>query len=333
MAAQEFEYHRLGGDKKNEESWAHDFMFSSVDEHFVETLKQRIPKEIGCAFAASLVISPLVGIIDKCIVQDISGAPKFMTAFGSAGREMLLTPKSFYGSLAFRLTVGVYFGTYAIANLTEAVMTANKIRGYNERKQIKVVAASAANISLLTWRDAVFARMYTTPGLTTPTTPLRTLSLFAARDSGTMFATFYLAPRVAEFLKKEHGVEKNAAELGCALGIPMLAQFATAPMHIHAMHYYQAPQATTSEQMQMVKNEFMTVSMARALRILPAFGLGSYVNNKFRELFIRSHDENKLLTKRFTRFLENNKHLEPHLTRHVTRFSLDGESPGKPKAP
>mmetsp|Transcript_29162 Transcript_29162/g.67900 ORF Transcript_29162/g.67900 Transcript_29162/m.67900 type:complete len:335 (-) Transcript_29162:130-1134(-) len=330
MASQEFEYHRKPK-KAEDDHWAHDLMFSNVDSKFIETLQQRIPKEIGCALAASLLVSPLVGIIDKCIVQEISGAPKFATAVGIASREMLFSPKTFYGSLAFRLTFGVYFGTYAIANLSEAFMDAQEVKGYHERKEIKVMTASAANVSLLAWRDAVFARQFTAPGMASPSAPLRTLGLFAARDVGTMYATFYLAPRVADYLKKEHGVEKNAAELSTALGIPMLAQIVTAPMHIHAMHYYQAPKATLAEHIQVIQQEFWTVSVARGLRILPAFGLASFTNNKFRESFIRQADENKLLTKRITRFLEDKKPLNPRLTKRITRF-LDKQTPNVPDA-
>ena len=71
--------------------WAGDWMFGHEDgHHFVETVKLRAPKEIGCAFAASLLVSPLVSIIDKCIVQDISGSAQFMNAIGKASKEMVM---------------------------------------------------------------------------------------------------------------------------------------------------------------------------------------------------------------------------------------------------
>ncbi|KAL7578684.1 hypothetical protein ACA910_009822 [Epithemia clementina (nom. ined.)] len=295
---------------KLEESltWANDWMFgSSSDEHhhFVERLKERIPKEVGCAFTASFLVSPLVSIIDKCIVQDISGSAQFMKAIGTATKEMIFTPTVFLNSLAFKMTFAVYFGTYAVANLSEAVMDAKKVRGDKNRKQYKVAAASAANIGLLAWRDSVFARVLSknTGAGPKPATPLRTIGLFAARDGATMYSTFYLAPRAADYLHKQHGVERNVAALSMALAIPMTTQVITAPLHIYAMDYYNNRTATTAERMAVLKKEFPTVSFARSLRILPAFGIGSFSNNKFREWFIRQTDEELLLARRLTRFI------------------------------
>ena len=222
------------------------------------------------------------------------------------------SPKTFFGGLSFRLTFAVYFGTYAVANLSEMLLDASQVTNDDERKTYKVSAASVANVSLLMWRDAVFAREFG-GGKPKPSTPLRTLGLFGVRDTATMYATFYMAPNAAEELIKKHGVERNTAELGCALAIPMITQIITAPVHIHAMDYYNNQKATTAQRLDAIKAEFGSVSFARSLRILPAFGIGSFSNNKFRELFIRQKDEEKLLGRRVTRFIEK------HVTRHNTR--------------
>jgi len=213
-------------------------------------------------------------------------------------------PKQFLTSKPFVLTFAVYFGTYAVANLSELALDANKVTDDERRKQLKVSAASVANISLLAWRDAIFAQDAAASGAVKPKTPMRSLGLFAVRDASTMYATFYVAPNCADFLIKEHGVERNTAELGCALAIPMVTQIITAPVHIHAMDYFNKPNATMAERIGAIKSEFSTVSFARGLRILPAFGIGSFSNNKFRELFIRQTDEEKLLQRRVTAFIE-----------------------------
>ncbi|KAL7568360.1 hypothetical protein ACA910_018490 [Epithemia clementina (nom. ined.)] len=306
-------------------------------------LLDRAPKEIACALTASFLVSPLVSIIDKCIVQDISGAPKFFQAMRLATQEMIVTPHVFLNSLAFRFTFGVYFGTYAVANLSEAVLeaaaetrqrqqrnncgqdlqetfqkvtrstSATAQQDAEERQSIKVVAASAANIALLAWRDSVFARHFNSgrgAGTTTTTTtttgpPLRTLGLFAARDAATMYATFSLAPKAAAHLHQEHGMERNMACLSMALLLPVTMQIVTAPLHIHAMDYYQrrqqhliivgksntvsSSQSSSPSPWQVIRREFGTVAMARGLRILPAFGIGSFSNTKLREWFILNH--------------------------------------------
>ena len=80
-------------DKKEEEKsyWARDFEFGDSHyntHHFVESATVRFPKEIGCAFAASFLVSPLVSIIDKSIVQ--AGQTGLMKAMAAQTREMML---------------------------------------------------------------------------------------------------------------------------------------------------------------------------------------------------------------------------------------------------
>jgi hypothetical protein len=275
-----------------------------ADTHeFIETAAQRAPKEIMCALTASLLVSPLVSIIDKCIVQANGGTHAFMKAIGQATKEMVLTPKTFFGGLSFRMTAAVYFGTYAVANLSELALDTYKIRGDDKRKTLKVSAASVANISLLAWRDSVFAREFGS-GKAPKKTPMRTIGLFAARDASTMYATFYAAPRAAEYLQDKAGVERNVSELSCAIAVPVFTQIVTAPLHIHAMDFYNKPDGSTAERLATIRKEFGTVSFARGLRILPAFGIGSFSNNKFRENFIRQPDETKLLKRRLTDYVE-----------------------------
>lgn len=114
------------------------------------------------------------------------------------------------------------------------------------------------------------------------------------------------SPLAAEYLEKNHGVETNIAELSCALAIPAAIQVVTAPFHIHAMDFYSRPstaeaRVSNADRMSVIRKEFRTVAFARSFRILPAFGIGSFSNNKFREWFIRQENEELLLQRRITR--------------------------------
>lgn len=172
------------------------------------------------------------------------------------------------------------------ANLSELFLDVKRIKDDDERKTIKVGASAVANIGLLAWRDSVFAREFSAATPKHPT-PMRTFGLFAVRDAATMYATFYAAPRAAEYLQEEYGTGRYESELGCALALPVAMQIATAPTHIHALDYYARPEASTAERFAAIRKEFATVSFARGFRILPAFGIGSFSNNRFREYFIR----------------------------------------------
>ena len=71
-------------------SWSRNWLFGNAGSPFIETLKVRALIEIGCAFAAASLVSPLVGIIDKSIVQNISGGAKFLKAASYSTGELLL---------------------------------------------------------------------------------------------------------------------------------------------------------------------------------------------------------------------------------------------------
>jgi len=265
------------------------FIFGDAHtHHFEELALERAPKEVACAFAASFLVSPIVSIIDKCMVKDISSSEKFISAMKVATKEIFTQPKAFFTGLSFRLTVIVYFGTYAVANLSEMVLDIKEIEAYEERKGYKVAASAVANIGLLAWRDSVFAREFG-GGKPKAGTPLRTIGLFAARDASTMYATFYAAPKASDYLIAEYGLEKYSTEFGMALAIPVFTQIVTAPLHIHAMDFYNNPGTSTEARFNAIRQEFSTVAFARGFRILPAFGIGSFSNNRFREYFIR-HD-------------------------------------------
>lgn len=225
-----------------------------------------------------------------------------MKSMGVACQEMVVKPKLFFNGLSFKMTFLVYFGTYAVANLSEAALDYYDQRDESTRKFYKVGSASAANIGLLAWRDSVFARVFSGPGGKPPAkTPMRTIALFAARDSATMAATFYFAPKAADYLVTEHDMDHEIAEVSTALAVPVISQFLTAPIHIHALDYYNRPVASMSERIARINKEMYAVCFARGLRVLPAFGIGSYSNNKFRELTIRQPNEELLLTRKITR--------------------------------
>jgi hypothetical protein len=280
------------------------FADSSADSHhFIESPWIRAPKEIACALAASLLVSPLVSIIDKCLVQEIAGIRPMMVSIKAGGAKMMKSPRVFVGALSFRLTVIVYFGTYAVANLSELGLDEYRVAEEEKRKQIKVSCAATANIGLLAWRDMIFAREFSGTKGPARKAPKTMIAMFALRDFGTMGATFYGAPKAAEYLMKEQGVNKDVAELSMALLIPVLSQYVTAPLHIHAMDIYARPVATAAERVRKVVEEYNKISLARALRILPAFGIGAYSNNKMKETFIRQPDLSMYWTRRVTRLV------------------------------
>jgi hypothetical protein len=137
----------------------------------------------------------------QSVVQEITCVKSLMSSMGDACKQMVVQPKSFFTGLSFRLTFAVHFGTHSVANLSEAALDCINIEDEPSGKFWKVGCASMANVDLLAWRDSVFAREFSGSHTKKPAkAPVRTVSLFAARDTVTMGATFYAAPRFCKFL-------------------------------------------------------------------------------------------------------------------------------------
>lgn len=244
----------------------------------------RLPKEIFSALVAGGLASPLVSIVDKSIVKDITGFVPFMAALKEAFTKMLHQPRAFFTGAPFLLTYAVYAGTYLAANLSELGLDYAKSIDPHERKTVKVAFSASANIGLLAWRDSVFARMYATSAQVTRT-PRSVISLFAFRDAATMWATFYAAPQAAQYLQDKHHWNNHMAQISTALVVPAATQIVTAPIHILAIDLFNRPVAR--DRWAKIVSEYGKVCLARTMRILPAFGLGSFVNTQIREQFIR----------------------------------------------
>ena len=62
----------------------------------------RVAQELACAGAASFLVSPLVSIIDKAIVQEISGVGSLLDSMGCACKDMIRKPRNFFTGLSFQ---------------------------------------------------------------------------------------------------------------------------------------------------------------------------------------------------------------------------------------
>eukprot|EP00808_Paulinella_micropora_P025685 g24315.t1 len=175
----------------------------------------RIFKEIGAAFTASVLVSPIVAIIDKSLVKDIEGIASLSRSMAKGFTKMIFEPRAFFGGPAFLYTCAVYFGTYTAANLSMVGIDYYRVSDQEKRKTTRVTFATAANVSLLAWRDAQFAKMFLTEGQPQkprPVVPKSTLGLFVLRDASTMMATFYGAPSAAKYLQDKHDWSKGFSE-------------------------------------------------------------------------------------------------------------------------
>jgi hypothetical protein len=296
------------------------FWFESLHHHHSEPESPSLPRrptvdsrrvaiEVGTATVAAALVSPVVAIIDKAIIKQVAGVQVFVEAIGEGLWRMATHPRLFFTSAPFVLTYGVYAGTYLAANLAEAAMDYVDERHGAERKTVKVALASTANIGLLLGRDAYMARMfrdappahgpasgassaaaappYPKAVPKTPFPPFRTLWKFAVRDATTMAATFYAAPLFGKWMLDRGHVETTFnAEVIASLSVPVVANVCSAPLHILALDQYNRPSAESRSRWEHMRRELRGVTFARCLRVVPAFGLGSFSNTQLRRYLL-----------------------------------------------
>merc|ERR1712061_828415 len=107
-------------------------------------------------------------------------------------------PHQFFALREFRLVWGVYYTTYAAANVVE---TTCKKREMNPAFPV-FLATTAANMTTCIYKDKEFTRMFGT--VAAKPVPIPTYALFAIRDSLTIFASFTMVPYLADYFKKKN---------------------------------------------------------------------------------------------------------------------------------
>ncbi|KAL8447664.1 hypothetical protein Emag_004274 [Eimeria magna] len=66
---------------------------------------------------------------------------------------------------------------------------------------------------------------------------------------------------------------------------PLLVQFVSTPLHLLSLDLYNRPSGLASQRLQWILSAYLPAVCARAARIVPAFGIGGFVNSRARAAF------------------------------------------------
>jgi hypothetical protein len=109
---------------------------------------------------------------------------------------------------------------------------------------------------------------------------------FIFRDAITLFATFNAPIVIAETLPEstEKWCNRYAlAQLGC----PAASQFIATPFHLLGVDlFYRSQKLGFSKRLRMIRRTWFSTSVARACRVLPAYGIGGVINDEMRSLLL-----------------------------------------------
>ena len=270
----------------------------------------------------------MIAIVDKAIFSNASGKEALGESLRNSVQAVVLRPITFLRSpvssirfyspprLPRRDTAWwvspvqsfwwiwlVYGGTYTVANWVTVACE----RSSRPPDVPKFIASSTANVSLSLAKDRAFSRMY---GVVKPKpVPATSLSLFAARDSLSILASFILPSKVAEALHERLGWSLGGADIFAQLTVPLAAQVVSTPMHLlgyvegsarqtaqllaiafrpHlpcacSMDIYNRPLVDSAARAAFVAREYAKTTIARMARVLPAFGAGGVLNKSIRK--------------------------------------------------
>ena len=135
-----------------------------------------------------------------------------------------------------------------------------------------------------------------TPSTTTnpklkPSIPLAAYSIFLLRDSITIASSFTLAPWLASSTALLDPISTNPhiKSTIAQLAVPAAFQFVATPLHLLGLDLVGRPGragaggSSMLERAERIRRDWFSASSVRAVRILPAFGVGCVVNTELRE--------------------------------------------------
>lgn len=228
--------------------------------------------EIGSAVISSTIVSPIMTSIDTAVVKSQFHRITLPQAYTETIKDYLS------GSLPFKkpfYTMNiVYTSTYATANLTEYLCKATGV----DYRIPTLTATSLVNVATIAYKDREYAKLFNQPEKKFPKI---SYGLFAMRDALTIAASFIIKKDVIQYLEKK-GWAHNIADLTACFLVPMGAQLFSTPIHIWAFDIYQRPQDTWKQRWDHMVRLYPSVCLGRMIRIIPAFGIGGYINDMIR---------------------------------------------------
>ena len=225
-----------------------------------------------------MYLAPFISIVDKAIVSNASGLEPLVPSLINGFKSLFTNPAYFFRQPSFLFIWGVYSGTYIVANSIEAICERSEKSSFYP----KFVGSSMANITLSVLKDKAFARMF---GVGDPKPmSIKSMGLFATRDSMTILASFSLPGLISQkYIQPSFNLPKSTADNIAQLITPVSMQILSTPLHLYGLNLYNVPEAQHSDRVQFIQREYVKTTLARMARIFPAFGVGGVVNKYVRK--------------------------------------------------
>lgn len=149
--------------------------------------------------------------------------------------------------------------------------------------------ATATSTSTSTPNSSASSSIKTARSIGRTRIPLATYSAFLLRDGLTIFGSFSLPAMVSASIPDSIASQEYLKILIAQLAIPASIQLISTPIHLLGLDLYNRPQVMPSkERIGRVSRDWIGASLLRMCRIIPAFGIGGFVNTEGR---LSLHDQ------------------------------------------
>ncbi|KAF2152904.1 hypothetical protein K461DRAFT_293218 [Myriangium duriaei CBS 260.36] len=250
------------------------------------TLWASIANDALSALAAGMTVAPAVSIIDRAVVESVSGRNTMMRSVSNSLWSLFTRPHRFITSRPFGVMLLLYGTTYFVANTvdTASALYHNQPPSTTTAGVAKFLGPTSVNLGLSLYKDTQYARMFgQSLGSSLPRTLSRTTyAIFVTRDCMTLFASFNLPALIAPNIPNSwEGYVSKAAM--AQIASPMLMQIAGAPLHLLGLDLYnRSGKVSAGDRWRKVREAWPRTALARMARVLPAFGIGGIVNTNLR---------------------------------------------------
>lgn len=235
--------------------------------------------DVGSGVVASLAVAPFIMAIDRAIIEAAAGTTTLASAIVKGATDMVKRPRTaLLLNPGYWMVATVYGVTYAAANSIDTVgarwETPAAVQG-----AATLVGTTAINTSACIAKDVAFTRMYGNAAASGSKFPLATIGLFGLRDLMTIASAFTLPKLLSSFLVSSRLLpDPSVADVAAQMASPVGAQVVCAPIHLLALNFYNMPSASAAERAAAVWALTPATTVAYAIRIAPAFGIGGVLN-------------------------------------------------------
>ncbi|KAJ5128492.1 hypothetical protein N7526_006658 [Penicillium atrosanguineum] len=262
------------------------------------------------AAGSATLITPAVMIFDRLVVEKSFYNQPLLPAFRKHLWISLTQPSTFLTSRPALLVWSLYTATFATANASETLLEKVYPKVDHAIASMTTFASTfVVNSSVGIWKDVKFAQLFGSPKPTSPPTnhplklfapsaaprsPLATYSAFLLRDGLTIFGSFTLPSIVSTAIPDSVASQDYLKILIAQLAIPASIQLISTPIHLFGLDLYNRPQVMpTKERLARISRDWVGASLLRMCRIIPAFGIGGFVNTEGRLYLHEQLDERR----------------------------------------